>query len=175
MHTQHTSGFTFIELIITLSVIAILAAWGFPEYREFRNNQVMTQSLNRLSAVITFARSQSIIRSEQVVVCPSTGFADCETGSQWHLGWMVFADLDGDRTYDGQQDVLLLTEQGMPEGITALSARSRSKIRFNNLGFSPGTNLTIRFCDERGAAHGKAIVVSNVGRPRVTRRVQRCG
>jgi type IV fimbrial biogenesis protein FimT len=170
---QRTRGFTFIELVVALAIIAVITAWGFPEYQQFKRNQLMTLSVNQFSAAIMFARSQSIIRTEHIIICPIDEQHNCRSDGQWHRGWMVFADLDRDRIYN-HEDVILLTEAPLSEGVTALSSRFRSKLRFNQTGFAPGTNVTVRFCDPRGARFGKAIIISNVGRPRLAQSIDRC-
>ncbi|VAW47270.1 hypothetical protein MNBD_GAMMA02-1181 [hydrothermal vent metagenome] len=167
-------GFTLIEMIITLSILSILTAYGIPNYRELKQNQTMTQEINRLSSTINFARSHSIIAGDHVILCATQTFTACDGNSQWHNGWMVFADANQDRRFNGN-DRMLLIENSMSPQLQALASVHRPTIRFNSVGFAPGTNLTIRFCDDRGAAHGKAIIISNVGRPRIAQHISSCG
>ena len=171
---QRHQGFTLIELIITLSIISILTAYGIPSYREFKLNQSMTQEINRLSSTIGFARSQSIINGKHVILCATQSYTACDGNSQWHGGWMVFFDGNRNRRFDGD-DRMLLNENAMHSDLRAVASVHRQKIRFDVTGFAPGTNLTIRFCDHRGAEHGKAIVISNVGRPRIVQNINSCG
>lgn len=166
-------GFTLVELIIGLSLIAILTAYGIPNYRTLKLNQTMTQEINRLSSTIGFARSQSIIASQHVILCATQSYTACDGNSQWHNGWMVFVDVNRDRTFDAG-DRMLLNENNMSQGLEAVASTYRPLIRFDQTGFSPGTNVTIRFCDDRGADHGKAIIISNVGRPRIAQQVSSC-
>ena len=84
---QHTRGFTLIDLIIALSMISILTAYAVPNYRSFKQNQLMTQEINRLVATINYARSQSIINNKQIILCPTTSYSECDGNSQWHMGW----------------------------------------------------------------------------------------
>ena len=72
-------------------------------------------------------------------------------------------------------DRLLITENSMLPGLEAKASVHRQKIRFDSTGYAPGTNLSIRFCDERGAEHGKAVIISNVGRPRLAQQINSCG
>ncbi len=171
---QNTRGFTLIELIIALSMFSILSAYAIPNYRTFKQNQLMTQEINRLVATINYARSHSIIANKQVILCPTVTFTECDAGSTWHKGWIVFEDLNFDKTFNGE-DVMLLNENSMPDQLQAVASLHRQKIRFDPRGFAPGTNLTIRYCDDRGSEHGKAIIISNVGRPRTVQQIQTCG
>ncbi len=170
---KKVQGLTLIELILTLAIIATLTGWALPNFRQFKLNHDMTQEINRLSATINFARNQSIILSQQIILCPSSTLTACDGGNNWHGGWIVFADHDFDRQFNGH-DTMLLNEQKMVGGLTAQSSAYRKIIRYDPTGFAPGSNLTIRYCDERGAAHGKAIIISNVGRPRIAKTVGRC-
>lgn len=170
---RHSLGFTLIELIITLSIISIITAYGLPNYHEFKQNQTMTQEINRLSSTIRFARSQSIISGQHVILCATHSFTACDGNSQWHQGWMVFTDSNRNRIFDAN-DQALLHENSMNEGLQVMASVYRPKIRFDATGFAPGTNLTIRFCDSRGAEHGKAIIISNVGRPRIAQQITSC-
>ncbi|TDR22715.1 type IV fimbrial biogenesis protein FimT [Marinicella litoralis] len=167
-------GFTLFEMIMGLCLISILSIYAVPNYRTFKQNSVMTQELNRLVANINYARNQSITLSQHIILCSTETFLDCDGESQWHKGWLVFVDLDRNRKYDNN-DQLLLVEHKMKTGLHAVASRYRKLIRFDQMGFSPGTNLTIRFCDQRGAESGKAIIISNVGRPRVSQEINHCG
>ena len=167
-------GFTLIELIIALSMLSILTAYAIPNYRTFKLNKSMTTEVNRLVATINYARSKSIILQEHVILCATESYISCDGNSQWHLGWMVFVDFDRNKLF-GENDLMLQNEISMTGNLTAKTSQSRPRIRFDQTGFAPGTNLTIRFCDERGQEHGKAIVISNVGRPRVAQSINTCG
>ena len=174
MHHKSSQGFTVIELIIALSILSILTAYAVPNYRAFKQNKVMSAEINRLVATINYARNKSIILQEHVILCSTNTYISCDGNSQWHLGWMVFVDYDRNRELS-KDDLMLLNENGMLAGLAAKASSFRPKIRFDQTGFAPGTNLTIRFCDQRGKDHGKAIVISNVGRPRLAQSINSCG
>jgi type IV fimbrial biogenesis protein FimT len=55
-------GFTVVELMVTVAVVAVLAAIALPNFRDFiRRNNVTTQTSN-LFADLQLARSQAISR-----------------------------------------------------------------------------------------------------------------
>ncbi|MCX7545166.1 GspH/FimT family pseudopilin [Marinicella gelatinilytica] len=160
------SGFTLIEMMIALAVITILTGYAVPNYQAFKHNKIMTTEINRLISSLHFARNQSIIYGSHVILCPSVSLKECDADSFWHKGWLVFKDDNQNRQLDNNE-IILTTEQAMQESLKAVASVYRQKIRYDRLGSSPGTNLSIRFCDLRGDDHAKTVIVNNVGRPRV--------
>lgn len=61
-----TRGFTLLELMIVLAVIAVLLAWGMPSLTQsIRNNQVLAQS-NELIAMLHFTKGEALRRNKDV-------------------------------------------------------------------------------------------------------------
>ncbi len=169
---RKSNAFTMIEIMIALAIVSILSGYAVPGYQNFKNNQVMTLSVNKLVSSLHYARNQSIITGSDVIVCPSTSLIACDGGSAWHLGWLIFQDDNHNRQLDGDE-LILTTEQAMNNNLQAKASDFRAFIRYDRMGASPGTNLSIRFCDQRGAEYGKKVIVNNIGRPRVAK-TQRC-
>jgi len=79
---KNTKGFTLIELVITLAVMAILVSWGFPSLQESIKNNRMAAQNNEMMAILKYARSEAIRRNTDVTVNISA-----ITG-----GWTAFVD-----------------------------------------------------------------------------------
>lgn len=160
---KKVKGFTLIELIITLTIASILSGYAMPSFYHLKLNKQMESERNRLTGSFHLARNYAISYQTYVIVCPSLSGTACDNQSNWHDGWMVFIDNNKNRDLD-DNDKLLRFEGAMTSKLESLSSVYRSKIRYNNMGFSPGTNVSINFCDKRGADYAKSIIISNSGR-----------
>jgi type IV fimbrial biogenesis protein FimT len=81
MVMRRTHGFTLPELLIVITVLAVLVAAGMPSFGEFmRNQRVKTASFDLYSTLV-HARSEAITRNASVTVAP--------VSSAWINGWTV--------------------------------------------------------------------------------------
>lgn len=158
-------GFSLFELLVALSVIGVTLGLAVPAFGEMRASQAMRAGREQLLVDLWLARTQALTRQTHTVVCSSADGVDCDRSGHWHRGWLVFVDDNRNRSLD-HGEVLLQRGQAMDPGLLAIGPASRSRVRFQQMGYSPGTNLTIRFCDQRGHESASALIVNNVGRPR---------
>lgn len=125
-------GFTLLELMVTLSVLAILLAVAIPSFRQtLQSNRVSTR-VNELVGTIAYARSEAIRSSRGVGLCPSADGSSC--GKDWSSGWLVWSDFNGNGTRnDGDTVVRSLSvgvgvaTSGPTTGILAFDSRGRSR------------------------------------------------
>lgn len=158
------AGFTVLELMITLAVAAILLIVGVPSFRDFGARQRMSAAMHALHGQLALARDSAIRTGLAAVTCPGTPETGCREDSDWSEGWFIFGDINGDRAYQAGEPVQRV-EPGL-EQIVIRSTSGRQEIRFYPNGSAPGSNGTITFCDRRGPAEARKLVISNVGRIR---------
>ncbi len=77
---KETRGFTLVELMVTIAVIAIVLAVGVPSISQLRANSELTTATNELVAALNLARSEAVRRGETVSFGPWGTWAD---------GWVV--------------------------------------------------------------------------------------
>lgn len=111
------TGFTTIELMVTLTVAGILFAIAFPSFQNMIGNQRVQSASSNLYASLLYARSEAIKRSQFVAVCAMTDDGSgCQNSTDWARGWIVFVDGDGDG-YPGAVADILKRQDAIP-GVT---------------------------------------------------------
>ncbi|GLS92602.1 hypothetical protein GCM10007916_36740 [Psychromonas marina] len=78
------SGFTVIELLVTLSILAIVLAIGVPNFKSFIDNGNMVSNANGVIGAFNYARIEAIKRGSTVHLQPK--------GDGWQSGIIVWAD-----------------------------------------------------------------------------------
>lgn len=91
-----SKGFTLLELIVTLTLAAIVLGVGVPSFHNLIQNQRLTAAINQLVGALALARSEAIKRGARVTLCKSGDGRCCATGGGYHQGWIVFVDANGD-------------------------------------------------------------------------------
>jgi type IV fimbrial biogenesis protein FimT len=161
-------GVTLPELVFAMAIVAGLLGWGVPSFRELQRNAERTREVNQLVQAVYLARSEAIKRNGVVSLCPSADGTWCApAGSPWQRGWMVFvnSDRDSPAVRDAGEDVLRVYAPWERGAVTA----NRTTLSFRPFG-QVAVTATFTFCDDRGPAAARAVIVSQTGRPRVSDR-----
>lgn len=96
MPFRRSGGFTVIELMVVVAVMAILITIALPSFSDtMRTNRVASAS-NLMMATLAYARSESIRSKTTATVCARTAPDALECGVDWGNGALVWTDDDGD-------------------------------------------------------------------------------
>jgi type IV fimbrial biogenesis protein FimT len=159
-------GFTLIELMVTLTVAAILFAVAAPSFTPFVQNNRSAALINELHASLSHARSEAIKRNSSVTICKSTNGTGCGGHTDhWHHGWIAFVDNDLDGAVDDGDEILRV--HGLIPGSNTLTFSQTTVLYSSNGLAGGGANGTFTLCDTRGAAYAKGLVIGPSGRPRL--------
>ena len=162
---KKNSGFTLLELIMVLALVAIVMTFAIPAMQTFTLNDRLTTNINVLIGHLAYARSESLTRSSQVVICTSDDGLTCS--GNWSDGWIVFVDFDADNALTAGDEVIR-THQGLGANNTTSTAGIGLQIVYDNRGFVNAASVgSMQLCDGRTGPYGKTIRITNTGRVRL--------
>lgn len=84
------SGFTLVELMITLAVVAIVVTVAVPAWSDFVSRNRLATANNTLVTALNVARSEAARENGNVSICPSTDQSSCTGTDDWTVGWVVY-------------------------------------------------------------------------------------
>lgn len=107
MNRNVSRGFTLIELIFVVVILAVLLSLGAPAMSELVRDQRVKTAVGDLHSSMIYARSEAIKRNAIVAMCAKTddGFG-CQNSPDWSRGWIVYLDTDGNGFPGAVSDIL---------------------------------------------------------------------
>jgi type IV fimbrial biogenesis protein FimT len=165
---RRTGGFTLIELIVTITIAAILLGLAVPGMQGFVENNRIKLTVGQLADSLNYARSEATKLRFPVTVCPRSTDSSCAGGGAWAGGWLVFSDDDGNGVIDGTNAVLRVVDS-LPNHVTLeTSGFATSYAQYSSTG---ELNVSGRFkiCNNQTGYENisRAIDVSATGRANV--------
>lgn len=167
-------GFSLIELMVTVAIVAILAALAAPSFRTQTDSARLTAHANALLSSLLLARTEAIKRNARVVLCKSSDGATCTTSGDWQQGWIVFVDANNnaqrtDPTELLVQQVAALSGDFKLTGdsnlVDYVSYSGTGAVQLTTGGFQAGTFTLCR--RSATTVTGREIVLNAPGRPSI--------
>lgn len=130
---QLSSGFTLIELMISVAILAIMVSVGIPAMNGFINSNRLTAQSNEFLSAIQFARSEAIRLNRNILFCNSSDASSCNINSGNWRAWLVL---------DAASNTVLRTSVVAHDGLSVLSDAgiSEDTVIFNAMGLARNSN-----------------------------------
>lgn len=87
--SKGTAGFTLLELLTTIAVVAMIASYGVPGFQNMMANSRSVTHTNDLVTALNLGRSEATRRGTTINVCASSDAATCSGSTDWSTGWVV--------------------------------------------------------------------------------------
>lgn len=158
---KQETGFTLVELMIALSIIAILSMLSAPLMQDMIPKQRLIGKANNVVGFIQQGRIHAVGK-KAVLLCAYPG--DCSTFTQ-ATGLSLIEDNNDNRVFDeGDKLVAKLT---LPKGsvIHWKSFRRKPWLKFSPSAISYYQNGTLQLCAQKFSIR---VIVTRIGRPRVS-------
>lgn len=160
-------GVTMMELMVTLSIAAILLTIAAPSMRDFIIDNRVAGASNQLMASFAFARSEAIRRGVTVTLCKSANGATCANAGGWEQGWIIFPDGGVQGTVDGGDAPIRVVEAFTNLTISG-GANFTNWFSYLSNGASDGAALNNGTFSVCSSPSGRDIVINDTGRVRVS-------
>lgn len=134
-------GFTIIELMVVVSILAILAALATPSFTPLIERWRVQQAQKGLESIIYYARSEAIKRGGNITLRKhNSGTNGCTLAAgtnDWDCGWFVFVDNNSNGVLNAGDEVL--QSFTTPPNIDVTRTSGGASIQFDRWGRSAGT------------------------------------
>lgn len=156
-------GFTIIELMITVALVAIIAGLGIPSFRDVIAKNRIISSINEFHQGVRLARAEAVKRSDDVVFCASSNQTSCTGG--WGSGWLIYQDADGDSVVDSNE--IIRVGEPVYSGYTLSYSGTGTSLTFTGRGLLSTSGGTFKLCgSDKDAKRARGIILLTTGATR---------
>lgn len=160
-------GFSLLELIIVLSIVAIIATYAAPSFDILLKKSRQRSALSELISVINLARNTAIQEQVPVTLCPLTTSQKC--GSDWSRPLTAFRDPGLKKQTSNQGQILRVVQLNSYGHLTGKTG-IRNYFRFRPSGLAEEAIGNIVWCPkDNDNRYASQIRINMGGRPFVSK------
>ena len=167
MKYKYLTGFTIIELMLTIAVAAVILSIGVPSFQGLMERNQLTSGINQFISSMSLARSEAIKRNQRVSICPSSNGTTC-LGNQYENGWIVFVDTNTNGSRQVATEELIWVSGSLPPSITLRGkACCDDNIPYLASGQINGIAGSMHLCKGNNIDKSRKIAINTFGRARL--------
>ena len=164
-------GVTLIELMVALTIFALLLGLALPSFRNFVASNRLSGTAQELLAALQLARSEALKRGTQITLRHNATPGSRDWGTS---GWTLFVDTNANGALDVGEQVLR-DGAALTAPLTLMSSASFGTfIAFSRDGRLTSAGGVFVLCEgsaltEGGQSRARAVLVNGAGRVRMAR------
>ena len=167
-------GFTLLELMVVLAIVAILTTLAVPSFTRLVQSNTMSSNVNTFMADLRYARSESTRRGGGVVMCrsdaPEAIPPVCNTtsglgGQGWVSGWIIYLDANSNGVIDAGDLLRIQSPIARMDSIVENGGGASSIFRFTATGrlFNASSATSLQFGGSAYASDVQRVLCVNPG------------
>ena len=158
---RNNLGFTLIELMVSISIIAILMVVALPNLSDYLIKSRVDNEISKLQRLILSARNTAINSGRNVTLCPLSSSNVC--GSNWQGELSVFSNVSDNTKFNSATEQLIKIREKISNNDTLTFSQT-------SLVYSPtgrllsGKNSLFTYCPTANKKLARGINISLSGR-----------
>lgn len=157
--TPSTRGFTLVEMMTTLTVLAVIMVIAVPSLSGLVRSSKVRSAQSDLVASLMLARSEAAKRGVMVGLAASAP----TVGNEFAKGWTVWVDANEDGVIDSTE-LVIRSYPSLGSAVVLGTTGNVTKLAFNASGFLvPATAVAFKACGASDTTAGFAVRLEPVG------------
>lgn len=150
---KFSTGFTLVELMIVVLVLAIIISIGVPAFAGFISSQRVEANQRVFVSNLQFTQSEAVTSNTTVTMCIAANATSCDSAAAatWNAGWHIFIDNNGDGDIDAGETIV--RSQAAIPGMSFVPSPKEEEVTFGTTGqiIFPSVAFGIAFCQHNSA------------------------
>lgn len=167
MNKKYVKAITLLELIVCVSIIAIISSIALPHFHDMMARQESQKIKQNLQQSFQYSKNHARIYRSRIVICASSNGSECHN-NRWSDGFIIFNDQNQNNQVNGTEQVLLHQNLNLKYGTLRWNgALNRPNVFFNaEQGLPNGSNGSFYYCSNYLSTHYR-VILSNMGQSRI--------
>lgn len=147
-----SAGFTLVEMLIVMAIVAILVGVGMPTFNDSMRDRRLGSVTSEYISAVYVARNESLTRRQPITLAPLEG--------GWQAGWTISDGTNVLHRFDNpdQGDIQILFQT---PGVNSLQFNANGRVTLN--ASNSLANVSLLICDERPHERGRTLNLSAFG------------
>jgi len=165
---RHAHGFTLIECLTAMAVLAIICSIAVPSYSALLKSIEARSTIFTLQQLIHASRNDALNSHKALTICGSGDSLHCD--GNWTIGVLIMEDANRNGIVEGNDRILKFIELQLKQATLTWQGFGGSRVTVESLGTAFASNGTFTYCrNDSDPLYSRQVIVSRGGRARLSR------